>query len=829
VACARNGGLSWVYVERGSGTFAGVSIGALVSDAGQRQALVAIRELGQAGISSCAVGDDERAPAFASRWCDRHAIVPNIELGEAAFVDALLAVCATNQPQVLIPSHDGTIEALRRRREEFERVVGLALAAEEPLAIAVEKVRTLAIARELGLRTPRGGSVEAAGEAESVLDEVGLPAVIKPSRSWAEETAPDVEGPADKAGRRLSSSVATNRVEALAAIDAILGDGIAALVQEWLPGDREALSFLYARDRIWARFAQRADRTSPPLGGFSVARESIALPADVTPGAERLVREIGLEGYSEVEFRRDAKGAAALMEINPRLSASVEIASRAGVRFAPLIYNWVSGGPLEEVHGYRVGLRMRWLGGDIDWLRNAIALQGHPDVPSRGRATGIFLGDFLRPARYDYLDPRDPGPALRRGAEAVRDLPRRVTRRVRKAGARGLDTDVAVIGAGPYGLSLAAHLNRRGIAHEVFGEPMAGWERQMPEGMFLKSEGFASNLSDPAGEHTLEHFCAEQGIEYADIGVPVSLDTFVAYGRSFQSRLVPGLRRELISDVGRGPQGFELRLQAGSALRARRVVVATGMHGYAVMPPELRELPAGPVLHSSELREPAQWGGETVAVIGAGQSALESAALLREHGADVRVLARGGRLSWNPVPTVGPRPLRRRLRYPESGLGNDIPLWLYAKHPLVVHTASERRREAIAFTTLGPAGAWWLRPRVEGEVECLLGRSLNGAHVDGDGVHLRLNGSADEEELVATRVLAGTGYRPDVDQLAFLDRAIREQVARAGGGPVLSRGFESSVPGLYFVGFAAAIAFGPVMRFVLGADFTARRVARGLA
>src|SRR5207248_3934778 len=131
--------------------------------------------------------------------------------------------------------------------------------------------------------------------------------------------------------------------------------------QEWVPGRREAVSLLYAEDRVWARFAQVAHRTLPALGGVSVARESIPLPPDSGEGAERLVRAMGLEGYSEVEFRRDAAGRPRLMEVNARLSASVEIAVRAGVDFPLLLHRWAAGERLDPVPGYRVGLRMRWL------------------------------------------------------------------------------------------------------------------------------------------------------------------------------------------------------------------------------------------------------------------------------------------------------------------------------------------------------------------------------------------------------------------------------------------------------------------------------------
>lgn len=801
----------------------GSAIDALVADASLRQSLVVLRELGGLGRGVCAVDSRPRVPAFASRWCTASEVLPDVALDREAFVDGLMEVCARHRPRVLIASHDGTIEALRSRRAEVEGVVRLALAPENALAVAVDKVSTLALAEKVGLRAPRGACVADAADAAGALDEVGLPAVIKPSRSWASVGA--------SSGRRLNALLGVSRVEALAAIEACLADGIDVLVQEWLPGDREALSFIYAQGRIWARFAQRADRTSPPLGGYSVARESIPLPSDIASAAEQLVMDMGLEGYSEVEFRRAADGGAALMEINPRLSASVEVAVRAGVPFGRLLYAWAAGEPLEEVGGYRTGVRMRWLEGDMSWLRNALAMQGHPDVPARGRAVRTFVGDFLRPAGYDYLDRRDPRPALVASVETAQRIQRGAKRRFRGAtrSAAGLDTEVAVIGAGPYGLSVAAHLGGRGIRHEVFGEPMDTWRNHMPRGMNLKSEGFASNLSDPTGEHTLERFCAEHGLEYGSIGVPVKLDTFERYGDWFRERLVPGLRRVLVDSVRVDAGAFELRLHdGGETLRAQSVIVATGLQGHAYLPPALRELPSEMVMHSYDQRDPALPQGSTVAVLGAGQSAIEGAVLMHEQGADVKLIARRPKLVWNPDPELGTRSLKDRLRHPASGLGNGLSLRLYASHPLTVHALPERRRLDVAYTVLGPAGGWWLRPRFEGNIESLLGRTLTAAAVQGDRLHLSLQGPRGLEELVVSHLLVGTGYRPDLSRLAFLDAGLRGRIATAGGAPVLDRLLQSSVPGLYFVGYPAAVSFGPVMRFVYGADFVARRLARQL-
>jgi predicted ATP-grasp superfamily ATP-dependent carboligase/thioredoxin reductase len=789
----------------------------LILDADQRQALVAVRELGRTGLrvgaAECAPG----APAFASRWCATSVVLPDFAEQDGPFVDALLAVCEAQRPRVLIPSHDGSIEALRRRRTELERTeVSVALAAEPALAVAMDKSRTLQTARELGLRAPRGVTVADAAQITDALAEVPLPAVVKPARSWA-------QGPAG--GVRLNAVATTTDAAARSAIEAVLASDLPALVQEWLPGAREAISLLFADGQVWARFAQRTTRAVPPLGGSSVARESIPLPTDIAGDAERLVRELELAGYCEIEFRRDASGRAALMEINPRLSASVELAVRAGVPFPRLLYDWTAGERLRSCAAYRSGVRMRWLGGDVAWLKKVLSTQGEPDSPPPRHALGVFLGDFARPAGYDYLGARDPRPALVASARRLRKP------RARRAAPAELDTDVAVIGAGPYGLSIAAHLRGSGVTHEVFGEPMDTWVNHMPRGMCLKSEGFASNLSDPRRELTLARFCAEQQIDYGDVGVPVRLDTFERYGHAFQTRFVPNLRRQHVKRVRTlGAEGFQLELADGQTLRVRRVLVASGLQGHAWLPPELRGLPADRVVHSFDQREPALWRGQPVAVLGAGQSALDAAVLLHEQGAEVTVLARTPKLVWNADPPLGRRSPWARVRYPSSGLGEGLKLRLYASHPLAVHAAPAERRLQVAYTALGPAGAWWLRGRFEGQVGALLGRTVQAVEQLGDEqLRLALRGSGGEEQLTVARVLAGTGYRVDLERLAFLDPALRAGVARAAGTPVLDRSFQSSVSGLHFVGYVAAGSFGPVMRFVYGADFTARRLARTFA
>ena len=389
--------------------------------------------------------------------------------------------------------------------------------------------------------------------------------------------------------------------------------------------------------------------------------------------------------------------------------------------------------------------------------------------------------------------------------------------------------DVAIVGAGPYGLSLAAHLRKAGVSMRQFGHVMHLWRTAMPAGMFLKSQGFASNLSDPDGTHTLAAFCAAAGRPYADYGLPVPLDTFIAYGQWFAAQLLPDVEETLVTGITAEPGCFELTLDTGERCRARRVVVAVGVEHFAWVPGELAGLPTDICTHASAHVDLSKFTGKKIVVLGAGQSALETAALLHEQGTDVQILMREQEPVWNGAPLAPDRPLLQRLQEPEAGLGSGWSTWFYSRHPRVFRHLPEAARINRARTALGPAGASWLRPRVEGGVPILSGRAVRWAKGTTDGITLGLEGpDGSREELSADHVIAATGYRPNVSRLTFLDEHLRAGVQTVASTPVAGKDYQSSVPGLYFMGPAVAPTFGPVMRFVYGADHAARAIAPAL-
>ena len=380
-----------------------------------------------------------------------------------------------------------------------------------------------------------------------------------------------------------------------------------------------------------------------------------------------------------------------------------------------------------------------------------------------------------------------------------------------------IDYEVAVIGAGPYGLSAAAHLRARGISVRVFGKPMAFWSEKMPEGMLLRSPRVASNISDPSHTFTLESFEAASG---KAASAPVPLATFVDYGKWFCKHFSEDLDRRNVVTIRPERQGFAVMLEGGEKVRVQRVVVAAGIGPFKRIPDVFKHLDSALASHCYDGRSVRGFAGRRVAVIGAGQSALESAALLQEAGADVEIIAKVPQLRW-----IGMHPWLHKL--------GPISSLLYSYHdvgpagisrlvamPNVVRHIPVGLRDKIRIRAVRPAGSQWLPKRLT-NVKVSTGRIVTDARAVGDEVRLKLD---DGNERSAHHVLMGTGYSVDICQYEFMSSELLKEVQLLDGYPVLTSGFCSSVPGLHFIGATAARSFGPLLYFVTGTKFTSRQL-----
>ena len=384
---------------------------------------------------------------------------------------------------------------------------------------------------------------------------------------------------------------------------------------------------------------------------------------------------------------------------------------------------------------------------------------------------------------------------------------------------------VAIIGAGPYGLAVAAHLRAAGIGPRVFGSAMAFWKNQMPRGMWLRSAWDASHISDPRRALTLNTY---QSLLGASIKRPVPLERFIDYGMWFQQLVAPDLDRRHIARLEAANHGFNLYIDDGERLHADRVVLATGLAMFTQRPQQFDHLPASLASHSSDHKDFVTFAGQSVMVVGSGQSALESAALLHEMGADVEIVARAPQLTWIrrrfDRPVLGPI---RPLLYPPSDVGPPGINQL-TRSPAIFKSLPRNLQARVAYRAIRPAGAGWLRPRVM-PVTITNGRTITRAVPHESRLRVVLD---DGTERLVDHALLATGYRVDVRRYPFLDprlaSAIR-MVPGVTGYPDLNRGFETSVPGLHIVGAPAAESFGPLMRFVAGTGYAARAVTLRIA
>lgn len=385
--------------------------------------------------------------------------------------------------------------------------------------------------------------------------------------------------------------------------------------------------------------------------------------------------------------------------------------------------------------------------------------------------------------------------------------------------------DIAIVGAGPYGLSVAAHLRTiKGVEVRVFGKPMSFWDRYMPAGMFLRSNWTATQIAGPNSSLTLEEFIETSGSPFT---IPVPLDRFVKYGQWYQRQAVPDLDQRDVTRVESDSKGFRLTLDGGETICSHRVIVAAGIAPFAWRPREFEGLPSALVSHTSEHRDFRQFVGKQVLVIGGGQSALESAALMHESGIEVEVAARASHIQW-----LGGLASKTLHRLAGTGLIKEI-LWAptdvgpaalsqLCARPDLFNKMPRSFQDRLRKRAIRPAGARWLVDRLR-NVPIRVGCSAVSAGVVGEKVKVCLS---DGSERSVDHVLLGTGYKVDIAKYSFFPPKLIQAINRHNGYPRLRKGLETSVPGLHILGSPAAWSFGPVVQFVSGTTYVSNTLLR---
>ncbi len=356
---------------------------------------------------------------------------------------------------------------------------------------------------------------------------------------------------------------------------------------------------------------------------------------------------------------------------------------------------------------------------------------------------------------------------------------------------------------------------------------MNTWRAHMPLGLFLKSEPHGSVISAPARGYDLATYSRLHGFDdYVDRVGPLSLDRFLGYADWFIDQLVPDIRDLTVTSVTPDHGGFKVEFAEEAPAFVRQVIVATGVLPYAYVPDELSGLPSDLMTHSAVHDRLDNFGGKRVAVIGAGQSALQTAALLHEQGAEVQVIARRQQLRWEEAVAQELRLLDYVMSPPTKLCEGWGCVFLISPDAFRLLPPSVRANKAL--NTLGPKGAWWLRDRVEGVLDVLTGHGLRSAEPHGSGVQLHLDGP-ERSTVEADHVIAGTGFRINVSRLSFLSEEILAGLATRVNCPVVNRAGESSVPGLYFAGAHTMASQGPGVRFIAGTHYTSAQLARSVA
>ncbi len=805
----------------------------LVTDGETRAVVGVARGLAADGfdVAVAATAPARLAPAHLSRAVDERLIVPDPLSAPDAFLDALARSVAAGNFGVLVPGADASLLRISSGRALLEPHVRLGLPARESVERSLDKSDLAATAARHGLDPPPTVTCAGSAAAVAAAREFGFPLLVKPMLSVDDRVSPP---------RRFASAWVDDARELE---QAIAGFGGTGLVQRRVEGRVVSFAGVFAGGRLLGEAFSRYHRTWYPQAGNACYSETADAPADLRRRVVALLTDLAWEGLFELELIETVSGRWHAIDMNPRPYGSIALAIGAGANLPSVWCRHVLGDDPDPVTA-TPGVFYRWTDADLrhGWRQWR---QGN-----RSAAMGVLRP---RPGVVHAFGRRlDPGPGVARLVElgGIAVSSGRASRRVRAPARSRLPT--LVIGAGPNGLAVAAHLREAGIETVSFGEPLESWYGHMPAGMLLRSRRRSSHIADPRQQLTIGAYERASGLRVSD--PTITLEEFVDYGRWFQRTAVPDVDPSRVTAVARDGDAFVVQIDSGEEIAASRVIVAAGLSPFMDRPEPFASLPAAVCSHSYEHADLGVFAGLRTAVIGSGQSALESAALLHEAGATVEVLARAPAIRWlgdlDGVPSelkgrvaseldgrmagegggsggAGAHGERRPLvgvTPPPTDVGGRASGWIAAV-PEVFRAVPESLHPTISYRCIRPAGAGWLRPRlVDVPISC--GRSVVGAQPDGDCVRLFLSDGSTRE---VDRVLLGTGFRIDVRRYPFLAPELVADIRLAGGYPVLGPGLESSVPGLHFAGAPAAYSFGPVMRFVVGSWYAAPAIARRAA
>jgi cation diffusion facilitator CzcD-associated flavoprotein CzcO len=395
--------------------------------------------------------------------------------------------------------------------------------------------------------------------------------------------------------------------------------------------------------------------------------------------------------------------------------------------------------------------------------------------------------------------------------------------------------DVVIIGAGPYGLSMAAHLAHHPLKVAMFGKPMGFWRYSVHPEITLRSHWSATALSDPERNYEFSHYFATHD-QQETTASSVSQPLFIRYGLWFQQQLKLETDETQIVGVERSSEGFIVTLEDHRRLLSTVVIMANGLSAYSYIPPEYSSLPPELMVHSSQHTDYQQYAQKEIAIIGGGPSAVETAVIIQKSGAKVHLITRRP-IRWSPpieedtsnIPLPGSplseRTLWQRMRYPDARLSPGWFNWWIENHPYMFHSLPRKLKDKLLKEKGGyrPANNYNLKVSLANKADIHESCTVREVSVIDERKRVQLTLS-DGTVIRCDYVLLGTGYRIDLQKINFLAPDIVAQIKTYQDSPILTRHFESTVPGLYFTGLASVASFGPLFRFVTGTDATARNI-----